>query len=131
MTQHNLALSQSDVTADVLVAPHHGSRTSSTNAFISAVSPRAVIYTQGYENRWKFPAKAVVERYRKHNVTQFLTSVTGYVRVSIEQVGNVSRGQHNSLRHSGKNNAETLSIETMRHDISKRWYMPSYSPRHL
>jgi competence protein ComEC len=131
LTQHNLALSQSDVTADVLVAPHHGSRTSSTNAFISAVSPRAVIYTQGYENRWKFPAKAVVERYRKHNVTQFLTSVTGYVRVSIEQVGNVSRGQHNSLRHSRKNNAETLSIETMRHDISKRWYMPSYSPRHL
>ena len=37
--------------ADILVAPHHGSMTSSTPEFIDAVSPSQVIFTAGYLNR--------------------------------------------------------------------------------
>ena len=38
--------------AEVLVAPHHGSKTSSTPGFVAAVSPRYVVFSAGYRNRW-------------------------------------------------------------------------------
>ncbi|MDE2365691.1 MAG: DNA internalization-related competence protein ComEC/Rec2, partial [Betaproteobacteria bacterium] len=46
----------------VLVAPHHGSKTSSTDEFIHQVDPRLVIFTVGYRNRFGHPRDAVVER---------------------------------------------------------------------
>ena len=48
----------------VLVAPHHGSKTSSTREFVSQVNPRLVIFTVGYRNRFGHPKDEVVERYR-------------------------------------------------------------------
>ena len=48
----------------VLVAPHHGSKTSSTDEFVSRVNPRLVIFTAGYRNRFGHPNAEVVERYR-------------------------------------------------------------------
>ncbi len=52
-----------DLKAEVLVAPHHGSKTSSTAVFVDAVSPRLVLYPVGYRNRHRHPHPAVVERY--------------------------------------------------------------------
>ncbi len=49
--------------ADILVAPHHGSRTSSRPAFIEAVAPSEVLIPAGYRNRWNHPHPEVVERY--------------------------------------------------------------------
>lgn len=49
--------------ADLLVAPHHGSSTSSTAAFIDHVSPTAVVFTVGKDNRWNFPKPEVIARY--------------------------------------------------------------------
>ena len=51
------------VAADVLVAPHHGSRTSSSPEFVSAVHPRTVVFTVGYRNRFGHPRPEVVQRY--------------------------------------------------------------------
>lgn len=51
--------------SDLLVAPHHGSNSSSTPAFISAVSPALVLFPVGYRNRWGFPKPEVRERYRE------------------------------------------------------------------
>ena len=48
----------------VLVAPHHGSKTSSTNEFVSLVNPRLVIFTMGYRNPFGHPRSEVVERYQ-------------------------------------------------------------------
>ena len=47
-----------------LVAPHHGSNTSSTLSFVTAVAPRYVVFAVGYRNRYGFPARRVVARYR-------------------------------------------------------------------
>ena len=49
--------------ADVLIVPHHGSKTSSTPAFVRAVNPRIAIYTVGYRNRFGHPHVDVQARY--------------------------------------------------------------------
>lgn len=49
--------------ADILIAPHHGSKTSSSPGFIAAVKPTIVVFTMGYLNRFNHPKQAVVERY--------------------------------------------------------------------
>ena len=48
----------------VLVAPHHGSKTSSTDEFVRQVNPKLVIFTVGYRNRFGHPRNEVVERYQ-------------------------------------------------------------------
>src|SRR5690606_20558684 len=49
--------------ADVLLAPHHGSATSSSPPFIAAVHPAVTIFTMGDRNRFRHPKPAVVKRY--------------------------------------------------------------------
>lgn len=49
--------------SEILVAPHHGSKTSSSSAFIEAVAPRYVLFPVGYRNRYRHPHPAVVQRY--------------------------------------------------------------------
>jgi competence protein ComEC len=49
--------------ADVLLVPHHGSKTSSTDAFLSAVKPRFAWVQSGYRNRYGHPAPVVMQRY--------------------------------------------------------------------
>ena len=48
--------------SDVLKVAHHGSRTSSSAAFLSAVSPRAAVISAGRDNRFGHPDPEVVER---------------------------------------------------------------------
>jgi competence protein ComEC len=50
--------------AQVLVVPHHGSRTSSSEAFVQAVAPGTALVQAGYRNRFGHPAPAVEARYR-------------------------------------------------------------------
>lgn len=49
--------------ADWLLVPHHGSKTSSTPAFLAAVAPRVAVVQVGYRNRFAHPAPEVRERY--------------------------------------------------------------------
>jgi len=49
----------------VLIVPHHGSKTSSTHAFVDAVRPAVAVFQAGYRNRFGHPADAVVARYRE------------------------------------------------------------------
>jgi competence protein ComEC len=63
--------------ADVLLVPHHGSLTSSTPAFIAAVSPSVAVYTPGYRNRYGHPRAAVVERYDAAGIRSFRTDYDG------------------------------------------------------
>jgi competence protein ComEC len=64
---------------DVVVVPHHGSRTSSTPDFVQAVSPRWAVYAVGHRNRWNFPVPRVVERWEQVGAEGVLTSRSGAV----------------------------------------------------
>ena len=49
--------------ADVLLVPHHGSKTSSSEGFLDAVAPRLALVQSGYRNRFGHPAPVVLARY--------------------------------------------------------------------
>jgi competence protein ComEC len=49
---------------NLLLVPHHGSKTSSTGPFIEALQPQVAVVQAGYRNRYGHPAESVVERYR-------------------------------------------------------------------
>ena len=59
-----LARAGNVLAATVLIAPHHGSKTSSVEEFVQQVNPALTIFTVGYRNRFGHPRKEVVERYR-------------------------------------------------------------------
>jgi competence protein ComEC len=63
--------------ADVLLAPHHGSGTSSTPPFLAAVRPGVAIFQVGYRNRYHHPQPAVFERYRSLGIDRLRTDETG------------------------------------------------------
>ena len=68
-----LARGSDKLPATVLIAPHHGSKTSSTAAFLQKVNPSLTIFTMGYQNRYDHPSEVVVARY--HNLgSQLLRS---------------------------------------------------------
>jgi competence protein ComEC len=56
------------VRADLLLVPHHGSRTSSSAAFLDAVRPALAVAQAGYRNRFGHPAAEVVERYAARGI---------------------------------------------------------------
>ncbi len=63
--------------ADVLVVPHHGSKTSSTPAFIAAVNPEMAVFTPGYRNRFRHPRPEIVERYEAAGIKHYRTDYDG------------------------------------------------------
>jgi competence protein ComEC len=69
--------------SDVVVAPHHGSRTSSTLAFIAATSPRWVIFPVGYRNRFRHPNPEVWARWSASGARLLRTDASGAVRVRL------------------------------------------------
>jgi competence protein ComEC len=71
------------VRAEVLVVPHHGSRTSSTPAFIEAVAPRIAIVAAGYRNRFGHPRREVMARYARVNASRPRTDRDGAITVTL------------------------------------------------
>lgn len=65
--------------ADVLLAPHHGSGTSSTAAFLAAVRPGVGVFQVGWRNRYKHPKKEVFERYGQLGIERLRTDEQGAV----------------------------------------------------
>ncbi|MBS3955664.1 MAG: DNA internalization-related competence protein ComEC/Rec2 [Methylomicrobium sp.] len=55
----------------VMIAPHHGSKTSSSAVFLKQVNPEIVLIPAGYHNRFGFPHKSVVRRYNEQGIKWF------------------------------------------------------------
>lgn len=73
--------------ADILLVPHHGSKTSSSGAFLDAVSPQVAVFQVGYRNRYGHPHPQVWQRYVARDIDGLRTDKTG--AVVIETGGDV------------------------------------------
>lgn len=88
--------------SQVLIAPHHGSKSSSTEAFIDAVSPELVLFPAGLGNRYGFPKPVVVDRYQARNIPHLTTGIEGQISVI--------------FRHDSR------EVKTYRRDLAPFWY---------
>jgi competence protein ComEC len=64
---------------DVVVVPHHGSRSSSGAEFVAALAPRWTVVSAGYDNRWNFPKPEVIARWQGAGATTLSTARSGAV----------------------------------------------------
>jgi competence protein ComEC len=79
--------------ADVLFVPNHGSKTSSSEAFIEAVSPKLAIVQVGFRNRFKYPNAAVLQRYIDQSIGLYRTDELGAIGVALPSLTmSVQRG---------------------------------------
>jgi competence protein ComEC len=68
----------------VLKAPHHGSQTSNTSAFVAAVKPAAVVVSVGRGNRFGHPSPVIVRRYEDAGARVFRTDLDGAVTLTTD-----------------------------------------------
>jgi competence protein ComEC len=82
--------------ATVLVAPHHGSGTSSTRGFLEAVDPQLALFQVGYRNRYKHPKREVYERYGELGIRRLRSDESGAVSLRFGPALQVVeyRGEH-------------------------------------
>ena len=71
--------------AEVLIAPHHGSKTSSTPGFLDAVAPQWAIFTVGYRNHFGHPKPEVVARYQAREIRLLRTDESGAIALAVEK----------------------------------------------
>jgi competence protein ComEC len=92
--------------ANVLISPHHGSKTSSTPEFVAAVKPQVVVHGAGWRNHFRHPRPEVTERYAAAGSRQFITGNSG--AVSITRAAD----------------SPTLEVHEWRREAAKFWNAP-------
>lgn len=70
--------------ADILLVPHHGSKTSSSGAFLDAVSPQVAVFQVGYRNRYGHPHPQIWQRYVARDIDGLRTDKTGAVVIQTD-----------------------------------------------
>lgn len=80
-------LPDQELASEILVVPHHGSRSSSSARFIEAVAPAAAIFPVGYRNAFRHPHPDVAGRYERAGARTLRTDRDGAVAVTISGSG--------------------------------------------
>ena len=76
--------------ANIIIAPHHGSRTSSTPRFVNAINANHVVYTVGYRNRYGFPKLPIIKRYQNGGAVAYRSDDSGALRFVLDGDGEIS-----------------------------------------
>ena len=94
---------ENNLISDVLIVPHHGSKTSSTETFIQEIAAKQVIFTVGYLNRFKHPKPMIESRYLNNGAMIYRSDHHGALRV-------------NFMRH------QSLNVESWRQNQPRYWH---------
>ncbi|HET8552462.1 MAG TPA: DNA internalization-related competence protein ComEC/Rec2 [Gammaproteobacteria bacterium] len=81
--QRLVAEDRAELRSDILVAPHHGSASSSSRPFVRAVDPDFVLFPVGYRNQWDFPRAVVKMRYRAVGADLLNTAACGAIHLRV------------------------------------------------
>ena len=87
--------------ADIVIVPHHGSRTSSRPAFVNELHPSAAIVASGYGNRWGFPKPDVTARWQTAGAAVLTTADSGALSFQLcagEALGTVREHRRDAKR---------------------------------
>jgi len=87
--------------ADILVAPHHGSGTSSTEPFLKAVHPQLALFLLGYHNRYHHPKAQIWQRYADLGIKRLRTDQTGAITLHV---------------------GDQISVDAYRQSHARYWY---------
>ncbi len=98
--QSELQLVRDDMLPNVslVVAPHHGSATSSSRVFVDATRPAYVVFAAGYANRWGFPRPEIRERWLRVGACLLDTGDSGAIVFEIDRSGKLSSHYRNRER---------------------------------
>jgi competence protein ComEC len=112
-----LARDRGALRAQVLVVPHHGSKTSSTEPFLDSIDPAIALFQVGYRNRFHHPNVGVFERYKARHIELARSDTDGAARVeaSPAQVSPAAQG-------AAQTNGAVLTFERYR-DTQRRYWM--------
>ena len=77
-------LTAPELQSDVVKVPHHGSRTSSTEAFVAATKPRFAIISVGQDSMFGHPHSEVVERWRNAGAEVLTTGQCGMITLNTD-----------------------------------------------
>ncbi|PSV58870.1 DNA internalization-related competence protein ComEC/Rec2 [Photobacterium sp. GB-3] len=92
--------------ADILLVPHHGSKTSSTHTFIDTIKPSLAVVSTSYYNAWNLPAKSIKARYQDRGIEWLSTGNSGQISVTI--------------------NGRNYQVITERQHSATQWYRPRW-----
>jgi competence protein ComEC len=93
-----IAADASQLPSHVLLAPHHGSSTSSSAEFLKAVAPGVIVIGVGYHNRFGHPKPEVIERYAHHRARVLRTDFDGEVAMRFAATGFAADGYREHYR---------------------------------
>ena len=82
--EDRLLKSKNNLLTTLLVAPHHGSRTSSSAKFVKTAHPKFVLYPTGYRNRFRFPSVVVRRRYQQIGAKEYNVAYTGAILCKLD-----------------------------------------------
>lgn len=85
--RHLLSKHAAQLPAELLVVPHHGSKSSSTESFLDEVRPRLALLAIGYRNRYRHPHPQVVERYRQRAIPLIDSATAGAAEIRFDAGG--------------------------------------------
>ena len=111
-----------DLKCDLLKVPHHGSTSSSSEAFVSAVRPSAVVVTAGRGNPYHHPSAKVIERYERSGAKIYRTDRDGSVILSADG-GPLSAVIWNELALSRIRLVGRVSLWEQERENLKRMYL--------
>nr|WKF56445.1 ComE operon protein 3 [Paraburkholderia busanensis] len=117
-----LARAPDALRAQVLVVPHHGSKTSSTEPFLDSIEPLVALFQVGYRNRFHHPNAGVFERYRARQIELGRSDTDGAVRVEAQARGDRQMAAAETRDGQSAQGGATLTLERYR-DVERRYWM--------
>lgn len=104
-----------DLKADVLKVGHHGSNSSTTSEFLSAVSPQYAVISVGKDNDYGHPTQATLDKFKNAGIAVYRTDENGTVVATCDGNSitfNMTTGSYNGASNSSNNNSGNSNPST-------------------
>jgi competence protein ComEC len=75
-----------ELKSDVLIVGHHGSKSSSSNAWLIQVDPDIAIVSTGFNNRFHHPHSTVLARFKQHSISLYNTADSGAIEINLAEI---------------------------------------------